>query len=742
MDLRAAFSCALLLAATLLPLSATASSKVYIVYMGEKKHDDPSKVTASHHDILTSVFGSKDEARNSVVYSYKHGFSGFAAKLTESQAETLAKFPEVVSVKPNTYHEMHTTQSWDFLGLDYYQQPSQPQGLLQKANYGEDVIIGVIDSGIWPESQSFDDAGYGPVPARWKGICQGGQAWNATSCNRKIIGARWYSGGVSDEVLKNNYMSPRDLSGHGTHVASIIAGGQVFNVSYKGGGLAAGVARGGAPRSRLAIYKVCWVGAPCQEAAILAAIDDAIDDGVDVLSLSLGGGAGEEIFGSLHAVLRGISVVFSGGNDGPVPSTVNNDVPWVTTVAASTMDRSFPTLITLGNKEKLVGQSLHYNASVISNDFKVLVHAGSCDLQTLASSNVTGKIVLCYAPGAASIKPPPVALSDAIKLTVEAGVKGLIFAQNAANTLDSLGGCEGIMPCLLVDFEIAQRIASYLNRAGNPEVKVSPTATIIGSGVLAPRVASFSSRGPSAAFPAILKPDVAAPGVGILAAVRNSYLLLSGTSMACPHVSAVTALLKSVHRDWSPAMIKSAIITTASLTDRFGMLIQAEGGPRKLADPFDFGGGHINPERAVDPGLVYDVDPRDYNKFFNCTLGLFDDCESYQLNLNLPSITVPDLKDNVTVRRTVTNVGQVEATYQAAFEAPAGVIMSVEPSVISFTQGGASSSAEFRVTLTAKQRVQGGYTFGSLTWSDGSTHSIRIPVVVRTVIEDFVADTS
>ncbi|KAK1604775.1 hypothetical protein QYE76_028448 [Lolium multiflorum] len=736
MDLRTTFSCVLLLV-TLLPLSANASSEIYIVYMGEKKHDDPSMVTASHHDILTSVFGSKNEALNSVVYSYKHGFSGFAARLTESQAEALAKFPEVFSVKPNTYHEAHTTQSWDFLGLDYDVQQSQQQGLLQKANYGEDVIIGVIDSGIWPESLSFDDSGYSPVPARWKGICQAGQAWDATSCNKKIIGARWYSSGVSDEVLKANYMSPRDLSGHGTHVASTIAGGQVWNVSYKGSGLGAGVARGGAPRSRLGVYKVCWVGGSCPMSDILAAIDDAIEDGVDILSLSLGGGAGDEIFGTLHAVLRGISVVFSGGNDGPLPSTVSNALPWVTTVAASTIDRSFPTLMTLGNNENLVGQSLHYNATVISGDFKALVFVRRCDMQTLASRNVTGKVVLCYAP-----TPPRVGLRDAINFTVEAGAEGLIFAQNAANSLTGLAVCEGIMPCVVVDFEIAHRIASYWDITENPVVKVSPTVSVVGEGVLAPRVAHFSSRGPNTPFPAILKPDVAAPGVSILAAVGGSYVLFSGTSMACPHVSAITALLKAVHSDWSPAMIKSAIVTTASVTDRFGMLIRAEGIPRKQADPFDFGGGHINPDRAIDPGLVYDVDAREYNKFFNCTMGLLGDCESYQLNLNLPSIAVPDLKDSVTVMRTVTNVGPTEATYQAVIDAPEGVTMSVEPSVITFTEGGSSKSVTFSVILMAKQRVQGGYTFGSLTWSDGSTHLVRIPIAVRTVTQDFVADTS
>ncbi|KAF7099473.1 hypothetical protein CFC21_101101 [Triticum aestivum] len=737
MDSRTAFCGALLLLVTLLPLSASASSKLYIVYMGEKKHDDPSMVTASHHDMLTSVFGSKDEALRSIVYSYKHGFSGFAAMLTESQAEAIAKFPEVATVEPNIFHETHTTRSWDFLGLDH-NQPAQQPGLLRKAKYGEDVIVGVIDTGIWPESRSFDDNGYGPVPARWKGKCETGEEFNATSCNKKIIGARWYGRGISAELLKGDYKSARDNNGHGTHVASTIAGGEVQGVSY--GGLGMGTARGGAPRARLSIYKACWVGGSCSGAAVLAAVDDAIHDGVDVLSLSIGG-AGQQFPGTLHAVQRGISVVFSGGNDGPVPQTVGNALPWVTTVAASTIDRSFPTLISLGNKEKLVGQSLNYNAAMNNSGFQDLVHVQSCDTESLSLSNVTGKTVLCYAPAQAAITPPRAELHSLINRTIEAGAKGLIFAQYTVNLLEILTSCEGFMSCALVDFEIAQRIASYSKMTESPVVKISPAVSVVGNGVLSPYVASFSSRGPSLAFPRILKPDIAAPGVGILAAERDSYVFHSGTSMACPHVSAVTALLKSVHPNWSPAMIKSAIVTTASVTDQFGMPIQANGVPRKLADPFDFGGGHMDPDRAVDPGLVYDLDAREYNKFLNCTQGLSDGCKSYNLNLNLPSITVPDLKGHVILRRTVTNVGPAEATYHLVVEAPAGIDVSVEPSVISFTQGN-SRSATFMVTFTTRQRVQGGYTFGSLTWSDGSTRSVRIPVAVRTVIQDFVADTS
>ncbi|XP_044952847.1 subtilisin-like protease SBT3.9 isoform X2 [Hordeum vulgare subsp. vulgare] len=733
MHLKPALCSATLLLVLLLPLSANASSKLYVVYMGEKQHDDPSVVTASHHDVLTSVFGSKNEALKSIVYSYRHGFSGFAAMLTESQAEVLAKFPQVLSVKPNTYHKIQTTRSWDFLGLNYYQPPYRSSGILQKAKYGEDVIIGVIDSGIWPESRSFDDSGYGRVPARWKGTCETGPGFNATNCNRKIIGTRWYSKGIDPENLKGEYMSPRDLNGHGTHVASTIAGNHVGNVSYEGLGF--GAARGGAPRARLAIYKVAWgLRVETGEAAIVKAIDDAIRDGVDVLSLSLSGGG--ESFASLHAVLGGIPVVFAGGNQGPAPQTVANVGPWVTTVAASTIDRSFPTVLSLGNKEKLVVRTPYMHIVCTLLNYRMFAFIYSSD----ATTNFTGKIVLVYTT-------PQPAFADALSLIRDSGAKGIVIAQHTTNLLDGLATCNDLkVPCVLVDFEVARRIVSYCTNTRKPVMKVSPAVTFVGDEVPSPRVAAFSSRGPSATFPALLKPDVAAPGASILAAKGDSYVFLSGTSMACPHVSAITALLKAVHPDWSPAMIKSAIITTSSVTDRFGAPIEAEATPRKLADPFDFGGGHIDPDRAVDPGLVYDIDAKEFSKFSNCTYVntkemSFDDCGKYMgqlYQLNLPSIALPELKGSITVQRSVTNVGPKEATYRAVVEAPTGVAVCVEPSVITFTQGG-GRHATFKVTFTAKRRVQGGYTFGSLTWLDGNAHSVRIPIATRIVIQDMMA---
>ncbi|XP_078153053.1 subtilisin-like protease SBT3.6 isoform X2 [Carex rostrata] len=678
---------------------------------------------------------NKEEAVNSIVYSYKHAFSGFAALLNESQAQILSEMPDVTSVTPNRMFTVHTTHSWDFLGLNYN---SKDNTLLQKANYGEDIIIGVIDTGIWPESKSFDATGFGTAPKRWRGICQTGASFDAKNCNNKIIGARWYTKDMTSSELKGAYLSPRDDHGHGTHCASIAAGNVVSHASFHG--LAAGSVRGGAPRARIAVYKVCWgAGSSCSHAGIVAAVDDAVHDGVDVLSLSLGDSS-YEVIGTLHAVAKGISVVFAAGNSGPAPRSVENNSPWVISVAASTMDRSFPTDITLGNEQKFVGQSVFYSSGKSKhNNFNNLIIGGSCDSTTLTELDVTGMIVLCYDPTADAQTSPQLNLVIAAQNVSNAGGIGVIYPQYTLNRLPPLDG----FPYALVDIEIAKKIVSYVNSTRNPLVKISPAYSIEGEQVLAPKIAAFSSRGPNPTFPGILKPDIAAPGVSILAAVLGSYEFLSGTSQACPHVSGIVALLKSVHRHWSPSAIKSAIVTTASVADAYGVPIEAEAIPRKLSDPFDYGGGHIDPNKAADPGLVYDMHPKDYTNFFKCTLGPSDDCSTsigqlYQLNV--PSIAVPDLKDITSVFRTVTNVGPTDSTYKAFVQPPAGVTVFVVPDLICFDS---SKKVEtFKVTFVANRKVQGDYTFGSLNWSDSLKHSVRIPIAVRTIIEDNYADTA
>ncbi|CAL4947030.1 unnamed protein product [Urochloa decumbens] len=764
---RASTASALLLCFCTLLLGVHGGSRrLYIVYLGNIKHGHPNDVVASHHDILTTVLGSKEDSLASMVYNYKHGFSGFAAMLTEDHAKQLADSPEVISVEPSRSCRATTTRSWDFLGLDY----QMPSDLLRKSKHGEDIIIGIIDTGIWPESRSFNDQGYGPVPSRWKGECVVGQGWNHSTCNRKIIGARFYSNGIPEKILKNEYLSARGYDGHGTHTASTAAGSVVEAASFHG--LAAGAARGGAPRARIAVYKALWgIGGAGTSAGVLAAFDDAIHDGVDVLSLSLA--VEENSFGALHAVQKGITVVYAAGNNGPRPQTVENTSPWVITVAASKIDRSFPTVITLGNKQQIVvhdtnskpraslslwkatdlkrmlpilqGQSLYYQGKNSStSSFTRLINVLNCGADVLNALNGTdlqGITLYCSTPVLVEeARNPLEVFQNALQVIKMRKGSGLIFALFTLDVLEMTSAyCQGI-PCVLVDFDTGKQIAKYEADDSSPMVKIEPARSITGKEILAPKVASFSSRGPSADYPYFLKPDIAAPGASILAAKRDSYDIESGTSMATPHVAGIVALLKALHPNWSPAALKSAMVTIASVTDEYGMPVLAEGLPRKIADPFDYGGGNVNPNKAADPGLIYDISPSDYNYFFNCAIKKSVECNATSVPgylLNLPSISVPDLRYPVNIPRTITNVGEVDAVYHVAFQSPLGVKMNVEPSVLVFNT--TNKVHTFHVKLSPLWKRQGDYTFGSLTWCNNK-RTVRIPIAIRITIHDFFAD--
>ncbi|CAA3020468.1 subtilisin-like protease [Olea europaea subsp. europaea] len=363
--------------------------QVYIVYLGERKHNDLELITSSHHDMLASVLGSKQASVDSMIYSYRHGFSGFAAKLTESQAQSIAELPGVVHVLPHSFYKVQTTRSWDYLGLSPYSQTN----LLYDAKMGDDVIIGVLDSGIRPESESFNDKGLGPIPSRWKGFCQSGQKFGPERrCNKKLIGARYFIDGflasyrgTFNATENNELLSARDTNGHGTHCASTAGGSFVNNVSRSGLGL--GTVRGGAPKARVAMYKVAWMRR-ISSADILKAFDEAIHDGVNVLSVSLGidlplypevDKRDMLYYGSFHAVASGIIIVCAGGNSGPTAGTVVNVAPWVISVAASAMDRSFPTTIMLGNNQKFMVNFLRFMKKSIYRVINVFLAFSSTD---------------------------------------------------------------------------------------------------------------------------------------------------------------------------------------------------------------------------------------------------------------------------------------------------------------------------------------------------------------------------
>ncbi|KAL3650854.1 hypothetical protein CASFOL_007257 [Castilleja foliolosa] len=735
-------------------------TKVYIVYLGERQHNDPKLIKDSHLAMLTTLMGSEQSALESMVYSYRYGFSGFAAKLTQSQSQQLSDHPDVVRIIPNTFRKLQTTRSWDYLGVPRSNEPPRRDN-----TGGDGVIIGVLDTGIWPESKSFNDDELSEIPSSWKGTCKSGDQFNATKlCNKKLIGARWFVDGLIAGIgrpvnltASGEFLSARDAVGHGTHVSSTAAGAEVDDVSYHGVGR--GTARGGAPKARLAVYKVCWGvrgGGVCADADILKGIDEAIKDGVHVLTMSIGTGSiplysevdGHDgiAVGSFHAVARGITVVCAAGNDGPTPQSVTNTAPWIITVAASTMDRAFATQITLGNNKTFQGRAIYAGKGV---DNVGLVYPGDdatstgvCEnLGTIRRSLVAGKVVLCF-----TTFDTPSVTSYASSLVRVAGGVGVIVAK-LSNEITAQ--CRGL-PCAEVDYEVGTQILFYIRSTRNPMVKLSPSTTLVGKRVSA-KIVGFSSRGPNSLAASVLKPDIAAPGMQIIAATSGldttsdqGFTMLSGTSMATPHITGIVALLRAQHPNWSPAAIRSALTTTGKTRDQYGIPIYAESNPPKLADPFDFGGGIVDPNGATCPGLIYDMDITDYINYL-CSMEYDDSAISRLtgqtvtcprkrfsvLDVNLPSIIIPHLRNSTTLTRRVTNVGAVDSIYHVVIEPPAGTLVFVYPPILIFNCN--TKTISFKVTVISMHQLSGGYYFGSLTWTDG-LHTVRSHIGVRTAL--------
>ncbi|KAG9459420.1 hypothetical protein H6P81_003928 [Aristolochia fimbriata] len=704
-----------------------------------------------------------------LLHVYKTVFHGFSARLTASQAEELRNRGEVLAVFPERVYRLLTTRSPRFLGLA----PARGNLLKESDNGSSDLVIGMLDSGIEPDRRSFHDRDLGPVPARWKGDCAVGPGFKKTDCNRKIIGARFFPSGYEAARGKINstveFRSPRDSDGHGTHTASTAAGRLVANVSLQG--YAGGDAVGVAPRARLAVYKICW-SSGCHDSDLLAAMDKAVEDGVDVISLSVGASptpleADPIAMGAFGAVSKGVFVSASGGNDGPGRMTVTNVSPWITTVGAGTMDRSFPADILLGGQSTVIsGVSVYgdggfpvkkffplysaWNETTEGDRFKGLL----CMKESLKPELVRGKIVICERGGISRVQK-----GEAVK---EAGGVGMIIT-NAAPAGYALTADSHVLPTVAVGEKDGYNLHDYLLRNPNPEAAFVFHGTRLNVKP-APTVAGFSSRGPNLDSTYVIKPDVVAPGADILAAWpgsvgptslpsdarRTEFNLLSGTSMACPHVSGVAALLKGAHRDWSPAAIRSALMTTAYVNDNAGNVLLDES-TRNASTAWDTGSGHLDPKRAMDPGLVYDISEGEYvgflcssnysRKSIRAIIRRPANCSKKRAtkpwNLNYPSISVafaPSDDGNsseVDVRRTATNVWDGPARYTADVVNPPGVTITVEPSELEFTKKGDKQSFVVKVSaLNVKLSSVNSYSvFGSVTWSDGR-HVVRSPVAV------------
>ena len=770
---------------------------------------------ARHDEAIARSGGRK-------LYAYRYSFNGFAAHLTPDEAEAMKSVPGVVRVVKDELRSVNTSSTPTFLELD------APGGLWDRLagpeRAGEDIIIGVVDSGIWPESLSFTDRESRGVPSatgrvvydrmrRWRDKCASGEQFTTDNCNNKLIGAQHFNAawgdpdaGLSgDQVIARDrpweFTSPRDYNGHGTHTASTAGGNH--GVPTTGDAEVFGSISGIAPRARIAAYKALWSTQDASTASgftsdLVAAIDQAVADGVDVINYSVSGTttnfADPAEIAFFNAAASGVFVSASAGNNGPAVSTVAHPSPWITTVAAGTHNRNGLGSVTIVGGATFNGPSLaaaagpaplidSANAGLpntsatarslcyTEEDNANLTLPGATGTgPVLDPAQVAGKIVVCDRGANARVNK-----SLAVK---RAGGIGMILVNTSLNSQNA-------------DFHFVPTVhLSHLDRAAIKAAATAAASAMINKATLvftepAPFTAAFSSRGPSLAGGGdLLKPDLIAPGQDILASVAppgnagRDFNLYSGTSMSAPHVAGLAALLMHLSREdgdrdhdhdndrdgrggrgghdgrdddddgWSPMMIKSALMTSAYDvlgSARPATVPCAPAPPAPAVDPcwqaFSQGAGHVSPNEAARPGLVFDSDEDDWLAFMcGAAPAAITDARlcprlarrgfSFDASdLNVASIAIGDLAGAQTVTRTVTNVGRSRTTYKASFTGMAGIDVKVSPSQFEIRPG---RSRTFTVTFSRTTAPLNTYTAGQLTLSDGN-HNVRLPMVIRPV---------
>jgi subtilisin family serine protease len=714
---------------------------------------------ARQDSLLQSVGGGR------TLYQYTVAVNGFAAWLTPQQVRALEAHSQVRAVTPNRILRPSTNNSGRFIKLD-----GPGVGFHAKGIKGEDVIIGVIDTGIWPEHPSFaDDGSYGPPPDHWRvalnepGSCEfGNTAWNATDdafeCNNKLLAARFFYegiGGQSALAPDLTYESARDDDGHGSNIAGIAAGNEDVPASI--GGRSIGRVSGIAPRARVAVYKACWNGSEppagfiggCSTVDTAAAIDQAVADGVDVINYSIGSDTttfgGPEDFGFLFAKDAGVWVVTSAGNGGPDAGTIGTPagLPWITSVGASQDDGVEAQAIRISAPESVRGL---YEAT-----------EGSSPVTLASLGLVAGDLRMPADPANREGCEPVADELDGYIALIERG--GCTFAQKSANA-EAAGA---IMMYVYTD-DRAVTVMSGLEDAGIPSVmfrredgllfvKALTDGVAVSSRADANEtvnkqytMASFSARGPNVGLPDIMKPDISAPGVEIQAAVTpfpidgpyvggidgDLFGTLSGTSQASPHVAGVFALLREAHPFLTPGQGKSVIMQKArpGLVDTFG----------DPANFFDTGSGNLRGKDQLP--LVLDTDLfEDYATICGAptqpgladaefcsalaTLGYSLDPTDY----NIASITDSAVAGSGSTSRTLTNVTNVTHTFRAWKQRPPGYRIGISPRTFTLRPG---ESVQLAIRYENDGAPTGRWREGTINYrsDDGSVRG-QIPILLR-----------
>jgi subtilase family protein/PA domain-containing protein/peptidase inhibitor I9 len=686
--------------------------------------------------------------------SFTVAANGFVADLSAAQALDLATDRRVLLVEKSRTLHIDTWRSPRFLGLSGESGVWKKHG--SRATAGSGVVVGVLDSGVWPESKSFSGARLTKKPkTKWDisrrgqdtrmekadgslftGKCVVAEKWTRADCNTKIIGARYYGDSFlqsvpRSELADTEQLSARDGDGHGSHTASTAAGNVVKNVTTEGRDF--GTVSGMAPGARVAVYKVCWEAADvelsgCNNLDAVAAVDQAVIDGVDVINFSVGGGPSPTLdaveLAFEGAAEAGIFVAASAGNSGPDPITLDHPAPWVTTVAASTHAR-FENTVVLGNGTKLLGASIATRPVPKTRvvDASKAAAAGSepgdadlCGPTSLDSGKVKGKIVVCLR-----------GVYDRVAKSTEvkrAGGVAMILVNPSPNSLDADFHA---VPTIHISDTDGTKLFKYLGKAsrpvasfqiGNKTTKVTPL----------PVVAGFSSRGPVlVADGDLLKPDITAPGVSVLAAVAppanegRKYDLISGTSMASPHIAGLAAFLVGERPSWTPMQVKSAMMTTAVPT------LDEKG--KKSRDALAQGSGQVTPRSFFDPGLFVTSDATEWRGFITGQ-GIATGVPALAAkNVNLPSMADGAVTAKTTFRRTfrATRAG----TWRISASVPGFRVTTTPKKVRADRQG---DLIGVKLTFRRTDAKLGRYTQGAVTL-DGPT-TVRLPVALKPVSVD------
>jgi len=705
---------------------------------------------------------------------YTVASNGFSAHLTAAQARGLAKDSRVLTVaRDRIVHAdsvpkvgPHATSN--FLGLTHNGHPTK--GWNPKTA-GKGVVVGVVDSGIWPENPAFAGkklkhakkvTAHNPGPIfvgkshktefrkgdghTFNGKCTSGQRFKASQCNSKLISAKYYDAGFLQFTPRNQwspteFASARDGVGHGSHTSSTAAGDYGVKATlYK---QSVGRITGIAPAAKIATYKALWATAadPTEASGatsdIMAAIDHAISDGVDVINYSVGPQGGDTdivdpiAVAFLNAAAAGVFVAAAGGNDGPTAATASNVSPWVTTAAASTWQNSDGTVV-LGNGKKILGVSLTADGTsgrlVYSNDVRRKPMgsdggtAAQCGTGTLSRAKTHGRILFCDR----GVTPFVDKLAEAQRVHAIGVIIGDVDQPDVVPLASAL-------PSVTTHIAGSKTILKYIKHKGVAKARLVAGNKTHQKSDPVPQVAGFSSRGPAQINADVLKPDVAAPGVGVLAAVAppsNAGLhfdFYDGTSMATPHIAGLAAWMLGKRPNLTPGELRSMFMTTAHDT------VTANG--HKSKDALAQGAGQVSPLRLGNPGLVFPAGVRDWLGWLegqgvdtgSGVHGISGD------DLNEASIMVSSLVASATVTRRVKNVSGHAETYHASY-AGSGHLK------VAFGQKGAfHPHATYKIGAgkTRSFEVRISSNGGLNKFADGfvtlksKKHTVRVPVVAK-----------